>query len=249
MLLLMVSIGYFLLPYFNTNGRFFPMKNSVSKIHPDKLGHQIINFGNFIITMPDGWEDEGYRVGQHADLYGILKKDKKVIRYEYGLYITSPTETLQEFLFNARNNSLNMADSYKYAYPISSEISNTIRTGRLTDSILNLYPKIKTPEIFLDEPNYYSLTKYNDSVYFVPIEVPEIIANSKISNLDSLGYRYNFVLPKNNKSGYTKITVGKEGSFPVVLLGENVNLADQEVLIKAAKSLIIREFNTQYKQL
>ncbi|MBL4879800.1 MAG: hypothetical protein JKX82_00615 [Oleispira sp.] len=174
--------------------------------------------------------------------------------------MTPPTETLHEFLFNARNNSIIMADeikvsetkktnSYKYVYPISSETSDTIRTGRLTDSILNLYPKINISKIFLGEPNYYSLTKYNDSVYFIPIEVPEVIVNSRISNLDSLGYMYNLVLPKNNKQGYTKITVDKDGFFSVVLLGEDLNSINQEVLIKVAKSLIFREQNAQYKKL
>lgn len=108
---------------------------------------------------------------------------------------------------------------------------------------------IKISKIFLGEPNYYSLTKYNDSVYFIPIEVPEEIVNSRVSNLDSLGYTYNLVLPKNNKQGYTKITVDKEGFFSVVLLGEDLNSTNQEVLIKLAKSLIFRKQNAQYKKL
>ena len=82
------------------------------------------------------------------------------------------------------------------------------------------------------EPNYYSLTKYNDFVYFIPIMVPDEIANSQISNIKRNGYSYNIVVPKNRETGFTKITIFKDGFRSVVFFGDDLNPVEQEILIE-----------------
>lgn len=251
----LIALGILIFTHFNTNGRIIPYRISKSNIHPYKRDHQIIDFKKFTLTLPFGWKDKGFIVGEEGEIRGELKKNSQVFIYEYGITATPQTETLHYFLYRARNNNMIMGDEIivsetdstrevTYVYPIPQETSDTIKTGLLTDSIWKLYPKINFHNLLLDNPNYYSLTKYNDSIYFIPIEVPDEISHSQISNFDYSGYSYNLVVPKNRETGFTKIAVHKNGFFPFTLWGEKLDSADQNILIDAGMSL---RFNEDYR--
>ena len=255
--ILILFLGFLLFKSLNKRGWIIPHIKSTTKVHPEKDSFQIIDFAYFEITMPNGWKDKGYRIGGHFDMCGRLNNNGTNISYKFGgIYPRPRTQTIQEILFQARNNEIIMGVEriinrtgttieVVYDYPLPPETSDTLKTGLLTDSIRELYPAPRIPKALLGEPNYYSLTKYNDSVYFIPIMVPVEIANSQISNIKRNGYSYNIVVPKNRETGFTKITIFKDGFRSVAFFGDDLNPIEQEILIETGLSL---RFNPEYRK-
>lgn len=240
---------------FNYNGWIIPLKRSEIIKNKENIDYQIIDFDIFSITLPKGWKDKGYIVGIEGEIHGKLRRKNRIIHYEYGVTAIPSTETLKEYLFNNRYNSwimgeekiVNQTDSTKevtYIWPIDPLTSDTIKTGIITDSIKRKYADLVKPQIFVGTPNCYSLTYYNDSLYFVPIEVPDEILFSDILNFELKGKYYNIVVPKEKKTGFAKVVVFKENFFPFALWAENIGLETQDILIEACKSVA---FNDKYK--
>ena len=250
---LLLILGFVIFKSLNRNGLLIPIKENKKICAPDNKNYQILDFKIFKLEFPYGWKDKGFIVGEEDEIRGKIKNKSQFFVYEYGITATPPTHKLHDYIYQRRNNDIimgdeiviNETDSTKeifYKFPIPAATSDTLRTGKLTDSILDCFPKVKDP--FIGKPNYYSLTMYNDSMYFIPIEVPDEIANSTIRNFDSLGYGYNLVLPKNGKKGFAKISISKDGFFPFSLWGEGLDSVEQEILINAGLSL---KFNNQYR--
>jgi hypothetical protein len=124
-----------------------------------------------------------------------------------------------------------------FKWPINPNTSDTIETGILTDSIRKLYPEIWSQNLLLGKPNYYSYTRYNDSAYFIPIEVPEVVIKSEILNYEKSGYSYRIARPKKSNEGYIEIFIYHDKFFPIKLSANNLDSAQQEQLIKVGLSI------------
>lgn len=208
-------------------------------INSPEVGYQIIDNGIYKIVTPIGWKDQGYWYGSHGELYGTIEKNGIQFNYSYGWMAGGPTETLHEFLYDRKLNLSIMGIkkfikekegvAYYHEWPPNTdiELADTISTGRITGDLIKKYPY----------HNYYSITQLNDSSYFIPIDVPEHILNSKIENRILDGMRYNIMTPIDIANGRTKVTINKDDSpFCFTLYADNVDKANQEILIQMALS-------------
>jgi hypothetical protein len=200
-------------------------------------GFQVIDNKIYQIVTPLGWVDEGYWYGSHGELYGTIKNKDVQFNYSFGWMAGGPTETLHEFLYDRKLNPSIMGikkftedgKAYYHEWPpnIKTELADTIKTGKLTGDLIKKYPY----------DNYYSITMLNDSSYFIPIDVPEHILNSKIENRVLDGMRYNIVTPINIENGRTSVSINKDDSpFCFTLYAENIDKRNRDILIQMALS-------------
>ena len=247
--LVVLVLGYIAFNRLNMDGALIPLRTSTSYNHPDSSQYKIIDFKDFEITLPDGWKDKGHKRVDDARMIGKLVKDDVEITYDYGQRSRDRVETLREFLFNHQVNLMIMGTekiigktdstiSVTYDWPVDPAMADTIKTGILTDSIVNFFGEVKVP---LQDPNYYALTAYNDSVYFIPIEVPSVIINSEITDFEKNGYTYQVVKPKSGKRGWTRLTVCREGFCIFSLHADKLDRVHQEILINAGRSIRFKE--------
>ncbi|MEN8118979.1 MAG: hypothetical protein ABFS35_01470 [Bacteroidota bacterium] len=243
-------IRYIFHRYINVNCRLIPCKISTSKLDPSNPEYQIMTFGEFDFRIPIEWEDNGSQFEEIGNISGYLENSKIRFYYCYhsAIQVKPTTMPLNKYLYESRFDLMIMGeeiiiketDSMKevtYKWPPDFLTSDTLRTGVLTDSVINLYPNYKSDLKERIKPNYYSLTKYHDSVYFVPIKVPQIIVNSDILQFVKDSNSYHIIRPKNKKNGYTSIEINSDNRFYFALFGENLDSITQEILIDAGKSV------------
>ncbi|MBS2211642.1 hypothetical protein KEM09_09525 [Carboxylicivirga mesophila] len=248
--LISILTAYLLFNYLNVGGYIIPIHMSKSTIHPENKEQQIIDFKVFNLVTPLGWQDKGFKVGDEGEWYGYIKNGKTKFLYEYGITASPAVMTLKEYLFWSRNSLSIMGQeviesetdstitvSYKRLF--DPDKTDTIKTGKLTDSLLRIHPI--PPQVFERDCNYYSITQYQDTSYFIHIKVPDYIINSDINNLNQDGFTYNVVRSKTEKSGFTKVTVNSPDFFTFSLRGENLNSIMQEELITIGMSLKFNE--------
>lgn len=239
---------------------FIPLKPiiiSKSWQHPEKPGYNIFNFKEFVIELPVGWLDRGCIV-EAGGGNGELFMDEKVWYYGFGTgtFNKSEAKTLHKYLYDARNNLMIMGNeiivgstdstiSVSYMWPIDPESSDTLNTGLYSESLKRINPP---PNKLYKNCNYYSLTQYNDSTYFIPIEVPEIVVNSITIDSSFHDYQYNIVRPKKTGTGITIVIVSREPYSSFSIWGYDLDFESQEELIKAGLSVTFDEIELTIKK-
>ena len=256
LIVISILIVYWTYRYLTVNGRVIPIKISVSWPHPTKSGYNVFDFKEYIIELPIGWKDKGFRYEELFSWTGKLKSDKTVFHYGYCRCSWQETEKLQVFLYKSRYDEMIMGDtviisrtdstySVRFVWPIDPETSDTLKTGILNDSLKKLHPP---PNQLYYNCNYYSITEYNDSIYFIPIKVPEIVYNSKIDNAILDDHKYNIVRPIKTGIGITLVNVMRKPYTSFSIWGYDLDYATQEELIKAGLSVKFDEIEFKFRQ-
>lgn len=244
------AIRYIYHRYINVNCRLIPCKISTSKLDPSNPEFQIMTFKEFNFRIPIEWEDNGSKFEEIGNITGYLENGKIRFHYCYhsAIQVKPTTMPLNQYLYESRYDpgiigeeivikETNSMKEVTYKWPPDYLTSDTLKTGTLTDSVISLYPNYKASSMEQIKPNYYSLTKYHDSVYFVPIKVPKIIVNSDIFRFVKENYSYHIIRPKNKKNGYTSIEVNSDNGLYFAMSGDNLDYITQEILINAGKSI------------
>ncbi len=252
--MLIVSVTYIFVTEFSPQR---PIIISKTLPHPEKPGFNIFNFKTFAIELPVGWKDRGCLLDASGG-DGELFLSEKVLYYGFGAgsFNKSEAKSLYKYLYDARNDEMIMGDtvivgstdttiSVSFIWPIDPESSDTLETGLYCDSLKKIHPP---PNQLYKNCNYYSLTEYNDSTYFIPIEVPEIVINSKTADSIYDDYQYNIVRPKNIGNGITFVIVTREPYSSFSIWGYDLDFETQEELIKAGLSVTFDEIDLTFKK-
>jgi hypothetical protein len=241
--------------YLTVNGRVIPIKISKVFPHPQKENYQVFNFKEYIIELPIGWKDKGFR-SEALGWSGKLKKNNTIFHYGYGSCSSRAIEPLQNFLYQQRNDVMIMGDtvivgrtdstiSLRFVWPIDPRTSDTLKTGVLTDSLIKRHP---LPNQLYYDCNFYAITVYNDSIYLIPIEVPEIILNSVISDTIIDDHRFNIIRHEKTGIGITQVNVERAPYSNFTIWSQNLDYIEQEELIEAGLSVRFKEYEYKFKQ-
>ncbi|MFH2096778.1 MAG: hypothetical protein ABIJ16_13805, partial [Bacteroidota bacterium] len=104
---------------------------------------------------------------------------------------------------------------------------------------------LSTKFLITDSANYYSLTYYCDSVYFIPICVPEIVLNLKYFTEEINGKIYQIYNTFDSNENIEIGIIGNINNYDCIeIKGSKIDDNLKMEIIQALRSIVITPHNT-----
>jgi hypothetical protein len=217
----------------------------------DSSDSKILVTNLFEIEVPQNWKHKEKR--GYDSFVGLIKGKDIKLNYDWSTmgYANSLVPSKDEFL-QTQKNSWGLGGipygevgvTYVMKESIESTRKEIMAKKGISDSTLVKVEELQIPEneILFEEGEYYLISKFRDTLTTTLITIPQEILEHNIM-IDTIEhFRRKLIWPKENVSGTTGVYIEDlKSDFNFNLVGFNLSSKDQERVVKALKTLRIKE--------